>query len=201
MQRRKPWFNVARMFNSVNTLNLRNCLILCLIYVCVNTSCKKQSDGVSPDHIIFSLNDSLPATCSIKVRDPDNEYVGNPNCELEIDRQGRFKTGEAADIGIFEENNCDLATGPLPYQTHFFRCAIIVYQHPWEAVTYVYDRGTYWPDSTATTPGDLVLTITKRDNNRVKGTVTGTIYKSNVGLNLVPAKLSCTFDLLIPVTK
>jgi hypothetical protein len=169
--------------------------------VCINTGCKKQSEAISPDHIVFSLNDSLPATCSLKVSDPDIEYVGNPNCQLEIDRDGRFKTGEAAGIGIFEEYNCDLATGPLPYQTHFFRCGIIVYQHPWEAVTYMYDRGTYWPDTTATTPGDLVLTITKRDNNRVKGTVTGTIYKSNVGLNLVPAKLSCTFDLLIPVTK
>lgn len=136
-----------------------------------------------------------------RVRNPDIEYVGNPNCQLEIDRDGEFKMGETADIGIFEEYNCDLATGPLPYRTHFFRCAITVYHHPWEAVTYFYDRGTYWPDTTATTPGDLVLTITQRANNRVKGSVTGTIYRSNVGLNLVPARLSCTFDLLIPVTK
>jgi hypothetical protein len=31
-----------------------------------------------------------------------------------------------------------------------------------------YDRGTYSPDTTATTPGDLVLSITARANNRVK---------------------------------
>jgi hypothetical protein len=59
-----------------------------------------------------------------------------------------------------------------------------------------YDRGMYSPDTTATAPGDLVLSIIARANNRVKGTVTGTIYRSNVGQNLIPSKLSCTFDLL-----
>jgi hypothetical protein len=176
-------------------------LLLCFVWMCMNVSCKKQAASVSPDHIEFSLNDSLPATCSIKVRNPDIEYVGTPDCGLNIDRTGQFKTGESAELALFEEHNCDLTIGPLPYQTHFMRCVIVFYQHPWEAITYAYDRGTYSPDTTATTPGDLVLTITARANNRVKGTITGTIYRSNVGQNLVPSKLSCTFDLLIPVEK
>lgn len=187
--------------NPVKRVKFTKYLLLCLVIMCLNVSCKKQKEALSPDHIVFSLNDSLPATCSIKVQNPDIEYIGNPNCELNIDRDGQFKTGETAGIGIFEAYNCDLAMGPLPYQTHFFRCAITVYQHAWEAVTYFYNRGTYWPDTSATTSGDLVLSITERANNRVKGAITGTIYRSNVGLNLIPAKFTCTFDLLIPVEK
>lgn len=95
---------------------------------------------MSPDHIEFSLNDSLPATCSGKIRNPDIEYIGSPNCELNIDRSGLFKSVESAEIGIFEEYNCDLATGPIPFQTKFMRLVIIYYQHPWESITYFYDR-------------------------------------------------------------
>lgn len=32
----------------------------------------------------------------------------------------------------------------------------------------------------------------------VKGTITGTIYRRNVGLNLIPSKFDCKFDLAIP---
>jgi len=43
-------------------------VLLCFVWMCMNVSCKKQAASVSPDHIEFSLNDSLPATCSLKVR-------------------------------------------------------------------------------------------------------------------------------------
>jgi hypothetical protein len=91
-------------------------------------------------------------------------------------------------------------TSPLPYQTHLFSVTIVVNPHPWETVAYSYNKGVS-PDTTHDSPGDLILTLTERDNNRVRGTVTGTIYQTNVGLNLLPSKFDCKFDLAIPLVK
>ena len=71
--------NVTQILsNRIKRITVKKYLLLCFVWMCINTGCKKQTEAVSPDHIVFSLNDSLPATCPVKVRNPDIEYVGNP---------------------------------------------------------------------------------------------------------------------------
>ena len=127
-------------------------------------SCKKAE--TSSNNVILSFNDSIPATCQAVFR-PGYDYIGGPNCEFEFDRTGRFATGETVDIGLFAGYHCDLMTSPLPYQTHLFSVTIVVNPHPWETVAYSYNKGVS-PDTTHDSPGDLILTLTERDNNRVR---------------------------------
>ncbi|WP_143774384.1 hypothetical protein [Niastella vici] len=113
-------------------------------------------------------------------------------------RMGNFGTGEDALIGIYATKDCNFMTSTLPYTTNYFLVSVIVYNKPWDAVTYTYSKSIP-PDTLGNTPGDLTLTITQRDNYRVKGTIKGTIYRSNVGMRLFPSKFDCTFDLVIPL--
>jgi hypothetical protein len=159
--------------------------------------CKKQGSS-SSNNVIFSFNDSLKATGTIETH-PNYDYIGGPNCEFEFDRAGQYATGESIDIGLFAGYHCDLITAPLPYQTSLFTVVINVNPVPSQTNSYAYSKDT--PDSTTDTPGNLMLTLTERDNNRVKGTITGTIYRTNTGQNLIPGKFDCSFDLAIPLVK
>jgi len=89
------------------------------------------------------------------------------------------------DIGLFAGNHCELITDPLPVKTKAFTLAILEYVHPWEAITYSYRKDAAPNDTTNNLPGDLLLTITERKNNHVKGTISGTNYRSDVGQNML----------------
>jgi hypothetical protein len=162
-------------------------------------ACKK-SDPVAADSVIFSFNDSLKATAKADFR-PGYDFIGGPNCEFQFDRTGQYATGESVDIGLFSGYHCELITDPLPVKTNLFTVVIVEYLHSWEPISYSYKKDVLPNDTTGNTPGDLLLTITERQNNHVKGTITGTIYRSNVGQNLLPSKFDCQFDLAIPLVQ
>jgi hypothetical protein len=169
------------------------CLPLGIFFLNIEAGCNKDKDAVSHDSIRFSLNDSLPATCKMPQR-PGSDYIGNPNCALDVNRMGAFETGEDALIGIYASNDCNLMSSPLPYQTRNFLVSAWVYEQPWKLITYAYNNN----DTLINTRGDLILTIIQRDNNRVRGTIKGIIYRSDYSIPL-PSKFDCTFDLAIPL--
>ncbi len=184
------------------TLVLKQPIIYLLIvtaFLGVLASCKKGTS--SANHVVFSFNDSLKATCWTDIR-PNFDFLGGPNCEFQFDRMGKYVTGESAEIGFFVEYLCDLKTAPLPYQTQYFSVTIIVYPHAWDPIIYNYAKGIP-PDTARNTSGNLTLTITSRETNLVRGTIKGTIWSSlNDGNNYyVPFKFDCSFDLAIPVIK
>jgi hypothetical protein len=171
--------------------------LLFLAFLSGLIGCKKQSP--SANNVRFSFNDSLQATCTVDVR-PNFDFIGGTNCEFQFDRIGAFATSESAEIGLFAGYHCDLMTAPLPYQTHLFSVTVIYYKTPADPIAYSFNNGAP-PDSTGNTPGNLILTLTQRDNNRVRGNIAGTIYRTNVGQNLLPSQFNCSFDLAIPLVK
>jgi hypothetical protein len=175
-------------------MRVRSFIILCLLTGILN-ACKK-SEPASTDSVIFSFNDSLKATGKMEFR-PGYDYIGGPNCEFEFDRLGQYATGETIDIGLFAGYHCGLITDPLPVTTNLFTVVINENPYPWETISYSYVKDLA-PNDQGNTPGDLTLTITERKSNHVKGTITGTIYRTNVGQNLISSKFDCQFDLAIP---
>jgi hypothetical protein len=158
-------------------------------------ACKKNEPPAA-DNVIFSFNDSLKATAITDFR-PAYDFIGGPNCEFQFDRLGQYASGESVDIGLFAGYHCELISNPLPDTTSLFTVVVNVSVHDWETISYSYVRDVA-PNDRGNTPGNLILTVTERKNNHVKGTITGTIYRANVGLNLIPNKFDCQFDLAIP---
>jgi hypothetical protein len=149
--------------------------------------CKKNSS--SPNDVRFSLNGGAETVCYADIR-PNYDFLGGANCEFQFDRTGGTTSSGSADIGVFVENDCSMVKGPLPYQTTHFRFGLIVnvpYSYPF--------NGVPGQDSL----GHMILTITGRSSNRVVGTISGIIYRSDIGY-ADSATLNCSFDLNMPVT-
>ncbi len=178
-------------------MNIRGFIIF-LLFISILSACKK-SDPASANNVIFSFNDSLQATGTTEFR-PGYDFIGGSNCEFEFDRLGQYATGETIDIGFYAGYHCELITNPIPDTTSLFTLVINVNAQPGTTISYAYVKDTA-PNDRSNTPGNLLLTIIERETNHVKGTITGTIYRTNVGQNLIPNKFDCKFDLAIPLVQ
>lgn len=148
-----------------------------------------HKDSKSPNNLQFSLDGGQTITCWQPIR-PGVDYFGGANCELSFDRYGTPAAQGATEVGVFAGYDCTLMTAPLPYKSSNFTYVIDLYQGNSGVVTYAY------PGQDSTKPGNLVLTLLERDNHRVRGTVTGTIYQQTG--SFPPSQLTCSFDLDLP---
>jgi hypothetical protein len=172
-------------------------LLACIFLIEIFGSCKKQQS--SANNVSFSFNDSTEVVCSV-LEAPGYNYIEGANCVFTFNRSGKYAAGQPALIGLSTLSDCSLMTDPLPYQTSIFTVAIQINQEPFETL---YSYGKSPPQDSAynsNTPGNLTLTITERDNNRVRGTISGTIYGGPGGQAITaPSKFNCTFDLALPL--
>lgn len=151
------------------------------------TACHKNSK--SPNNVQFSLDGGQTITCW-QSTGVGIEYFGGPNCELSFSRNGAPAAQGSTGIGVSVWNECALMTAPLPTQTSNFTFVINLYQGNSSGINY------YYPGQDSSKMGNLVLTLLERDNHRVRGTVTGTIYEQ-IGSH-PPTQVKCSFDLDLP---
>jgi hypothetical protein len=171
-------------------------------------SCSKNEN--SPDTLHYSLDGGPVRTClqrSIGV-----EALG-PYCDLKVGRMGHFMFGQNADLEISVDSDCNIINGPLPYSTTKFIVAINDNNDKMmspQVSSYIYYlglsndslnrlNGYHGPyDNTINHfGGQVTLELTYRKNGRIKGTIKGDICSGDVH-DLVPRKLDCDFDIVIP---
>jgi hypothetical protein len=167
--------------------------LLCIFLLGSLAACKKKE--VSANSVHFSLNGDTTIVCSGVFR-PGYDYMGGPNCEFEFDRYGGGSAVGNDEIGLFVNSDCNMVTGSLPYRTSNFTVATVLYGPIGPATTYSYPFSGI-PGSGPL--GNLTLTITGRESHRVVGSISGIIYRSDVGYK-DSVTLDCSFDLDIPVT-
>ena len=172
-------------------------------------SCSKNEN--SPDTLHYSL-DGGPVRTLLQ-RAVGEEALG-PYCDLIVGRMGHYMFGQTADLVISVDSDCNLTSGPLPYTTSKFTVAIDDNNDKMmspQITSYDYHSGLsndslarlgsiqiYPYDSTVNHyGGKLILELTYRKNGRIKGTIKGDICSEDEH-DLVPRKLDCDFDIVIP---
>jgi hypothetical protein len=177
---------------------MRRVIVLFAFFLLLATACNKNGNSSSSNTINYSLDDSIVTVCQDTVN--GGQMIGGPTCSFYTNRQNRNIGVSPSVITIFLDHNCDFTSGPIPYTTSNFTCAI---KDNGNDNTLHPETNWIYPDGQPLDPlnvpkGHLTLQLTYRKGGRIKGTVIGNIYGGPDG-NPRLAKLNCDFDVVVAV--